>query len=396
MIFLSPRLWAEEGTSYLNRMQTLDAIDSLLLVVNANYQFLLNLIVFIASRLPIVWAAHITTYSSFLVAGFVAYLLLVAARQFALPWFVGLLLVLIWALLPPTYEVFATATNVQWVCSVSMLLICTLDLSAISKSARRSAYGWAIVCGLTGVPSCILAPGFLLRAALDRSRPHLVIGFILVVCVVVELGIILSHDIGGGRIFTLDPQVLVLPTLMQTILVPLLGAAIVEYFGSHIQADLPRLGFWAAGSGLIAFAIVAIVSVTAWSGERRRHVTIITLLWLWAGTSVINTFGSLGNPVGLIGPLNGGRYYLLGAVAFSLLLALCTNVPNRIAATMAICTLGLIVVVSSAVSVGHRHWRSVFTSGGPSWRHEVERCGTERPCRVTIWPANWTFNLLLK
>lgn len=394
-IFLSPRLWAEEAILYLNAMQTLDGVDSLLFVANANYQFLANLIVLIASRLPIVWAAHVTTYMSFAVAGFVAYLLIIAARQFALSWFVGLLLVLIWALLPQTYEVFATATNVQWVCSISILLICALDLTAVPKSARWLAYVWAIGCGLTGVPSCIAVPGFFLRATLSRSRPHLIIGLILAGCAFVQMWVILRYNMAAGRTFTLNPQFLVLPTLLHTVLMPLFGVAEVEYIGSHIRASLPALGLWATGSALIALAIVAFVSVTAWSGERRRHVVIVTLLCLWAGTSVINTFGAIGDPVALIGALGGGRYYLFGATAFALLLSLCTNVPNQVTATVAICTLCVIVVVSTIADF-QGSWTSSMTTGGPSWRQEVERCGTVRPCRVTVWPSGWTFDLLLK
>jgi hypothetical protein len=276
-----------------------------------------------------------------------------------------------------------------------LLLICVLDLSAISQSDRRSSYAWAIVCGLSGVPSCILAPGFLLRAALSRSRPHLIIGLILAGCAIIELSVFFTHQIDTNRSFPRDSQLLLLPTLLQTILVPLFGVAAVGYLGSHIRADLPALGLWAIGGGAIALALVATVCATAWRGDRSRHAVIITLLWLWFTASVINTFGSFGDPVDLIGSWPGGRYYLLGAVAFALLLALCTDVANRTAACAAIAALWVIVAASAVSDFGGR-WHSFISAGGPSWRHEVERCGTQRPCQVRIWPAGWTFNLLLR
>jgi hypothetical protein len=395
-IFLSPRLWAEEGTKYLNPFQTLGVTDSMLLVVNANYQFLLNLIVLIASRLPMAWAAHVTTYVSFAVAILVAYQLQVFAREFALRRYVALLLVLTWALLAHTYEVFATATNLQWVCSISVLLLCTSSLGSRSKWSRYFIYGWVVACGLTGVASCVLAPGFFIRALLDKSRPHFVIGVLLTACSMFQLWIITTHETTVPRSFTRDIELLVLPTLLNTIAEPLIGSRQEEQLVNAIQPGVPGAGVAKIILEVSTISIIVFLALSLWRGARNRRVAFLIVVILWALASVIYTFGAIGDPKTLLLLWSGARYYLLGAVAFCLMLALATEASSRYARIAALSILSLSVAISAADIIMPSPLRYLYSHGGPSWSAELARCGPERPCRVKIWPGSdiWTVDLL--
>jgi hypothetical protein len=395
-IFLTPRLWAEEGTRYLNSFQTLGATDSMLLVVNANYQFLLNLIVLIASRLPMAWAAHVTTYVSFAVAILVAYQLQVFAREFALQRYVALLLVLMWALLAHTYEVFATATNLQWVCSISVLLLCTSSLSSRSKGSRYFVYGWVVACGLTGVASCVLALGFFLRTLLDKSRPHLVIGILLTVCSVLQLWIIATHETIVPRSFTRDIELLVLPTLLNTIAEPLIGARQEEQLVNAIQPGVEGAGAVKIVLETATTSVIVFLTLALRNCARNRRVAFLVVVVLWAFASVIYTFGAIGDPRTLLLLWSGARYYLLGAVAFGLMLALATGASNGYARTAAIWMLSFLVVISAVDIIMPSSLRYLYSHGGPSWSAELARCGAQRPCRVKIWPHSdiWTVDLL--
>jgi uncharacterized membrane protein YiaA len=112
-LYMAPRMWSEQGTLYFGVIQSLGLIDSLTLVVRANIQFLTNVIVYLATQVPLSWAAHVTTYLSFAIAGFTAYLIVLFCASYGIRRPVCLAAVIIWTLLAPTYEVFATATNVQ-------------------------------------------------------------------------------------------------------------------------------------------------------------------------------------------------------------------------------------------------------------------------------------------
>jgi hypothetical protein len=173
------------GPLYFGAVQSLELVDALTLVVHANLQFLTNAIVYLAAQAPLAWAAHVTTYLSFAIAVFTAFLIVLFCASYGIRRLDCVAAVTIWALLPPTYEVFATATNLQWVCSISILLICALPPHVLKTRYEPALYLWAAVCGLTGVPSCITAPGYLLRGRVERSRPHLVIGAVLGACAVI-------------------------------------------------------------------------------------------------------------------------------------------------------------------------------------------------------------------
>jgi hypothetical protein len=392
-VFLAPRLWAEEGTFYFSAMQSLDVVDSMLLVVRANYQFLLNLIVAIATLVPSAWAAHVSTYASFSVAVFVAYLIACFARAFALPTYVSMLLGGVWALLPPTYEVFATATNVQWVCSVSLLVICALPLHGRPKWQRAGVYAWAVACGLTGVASCVLTPGFLLRGMVYRSRPHLMIGLLLAVCSLVQIWVLTRHEM-AGRPFGRDLDLLLLPTVLQTMLAPLIGVAFVNEIGAAILSPGAPAIAWRLCVLAAAVSVVVFLVFAARGYDRERRIAFTVLLALWFTVSLVNTFGAFGDPRALQSGWSGGRYFLLGAVAFSLLLALATGAAARPLRIVAGLALSLMFAVGAANALLPAPWKTFITRGGASWAEEVARCGAQRPCRVEIWPKGWHADLV--
>jgi hypothetical protein len=390
-LYMAPRMWSEEGTLYFGAIQSLGLIDSLTLVVRANIQFLTNIIVYLATQVPLAWAAHVTTYLSFAIAAFTAHLIVLFCASYGIRQSVCFAAVIIWALLPPTYEVFATATNAQWVCSVSILLICALPPHILQTRYEPALYVWVIACGLTGVPSCIAAPGFFLRGIAERSRPHLVIGVILSICALIQLVLIITHPI-EGRSFAFAPLTLVLPGLLQTVLTPIISADIVELIGAKIRSGEAGADVVTTATVLVSLSLICLAAALAWSSRWRGLVAV--LVFLWALVSMLNTFGAFGGyPEGLISGWGGARYYLFGCVCFLLLLVLGTRANDRLARRISvalICLMGAVSVAQMIMSP----WTRGLTEG-PSWASEVERCAPAGSCMVTVWPggAEWTFEI---
>jgi len=390
-LYMAPRMWSEEGNLYFGAIQSLGFVDSLALVVRANIQFLTNAIVYLATQVPLVWAAHVTTYLSLAIAAFTAHLIVLFCAAYGVRQSICLLAVVIWALLPPTYEVFSTATNAQWVCSISILLICALPPNVLQTRYEPALYVWAIACGLTGVPSCIAAPGFFLRGAAERSRPHLVIGTILGLCAILQLAIIITHPI-EGRSFSFTPSSLVLPGLLQTVIGPIMSADVADIMGVKIRSRDAGAQVVAAATVLVSIWLIYLVTTLAWSP--RRKGLVVVLLFLWALESILNTFGAFGGyPEGLISGWGGARYYLFGSVCFLLLLLLGTSSDERLARQISvglICLMGGVSIVQMILSP----WTHALTEG-PSWADEVKRCVPVQPCMVTVWPggAEWTFEV---
>ncbi len=390
-LYMAPRMWSEEGNLYYGAIQSLGLVDSLALVVRANIQFLTNAIVYLAAQAPLAWAAHVTTYLSLAIAAFTAHLIVLFCASYGIRRSVCFAAVIIWALLPPTYEVFATATNAQWVCSLSILLICALPPHVLQTRFKPALYVWVIACGLTGVPSCIAAPGFLLRGIAERSRTHLVIGVILGLCAFIQLALIVTHPI-EGRSFAFAPLILVLPGLLQTVLAPILSADIAELIGAKIRSRDAGADIVMAATFLVSLSLVYLAAALAWS--QRQKGLIAVLLFLWTLESVLNTFGAFGGyPEGLISGWGGARYYLFGCVCFLLLLVLGTGADDHLARRISVGLICLMAGVSIAQMI-KSPWIRALTEG-PSWAEEVERCIPARPCMVTVWPggAEWTFEI---
>src|SRR5262245_3333766 len=122
-ILVEPRLWAEEGTIYFAQLRELDAFSALTFVANANLQLLTNVIVYVATLVPLSAAAHVTTLASLLVALGVAAQINAAAAEHGAPRWIIALGLIAWASIPTNIEVMLTATNVQWLLGISVTVL---------------------------------------------------------------------------------------------------------------------------------------------------------------------------------------------------------------------------------------------------------------------------------
>ena len=382
-VLTDPRFWAEDGAFYFKDFRALDAWGALLHVTNGNYQLLTNVLVYLATKVPLVHAPAVTTYGAYLVEALVVVLIHSVVVGYGINRLAGLLLVAAWTLMPASYETWASATNVQWTCSVSMLLVLVLPGGIIERHFAKMLV-WTAICGLTGVPSCMLAPGYLARAFIDRSRHFAVLGTLLVLCAVLQLAVLMRYGV-TDRSFALDPRILTLPTLLQTILVPLFGVEWIGTLSMQLRDGARALSafVYLAGLSLMLFAVLA---------ARRAQPTAIILIvaGLWILVSLLNTFGALGPPLELMSGKGSARYFLFGAMCFCLLLAIGTAAGSRLQSVIAAVLL-LTIAGKSIAQIGE-HW-TIEHVKGPSWKQEVAKCAAAAPCEVAIWPNGWSVRL---
>lgn len=387
-LFVEPRLWAEEGTAYYALLQD-GAVSPFTLLVNGNYQFLTNMAAAAALWVPAVWAAHVTTAFAAAVAVVDMVLLSrVAAEEGWHPFWSALLAVAL-ALLPQGYELYLTSTNVQWLCSISVVLLCLASLERWSHWARMLAFAWALVCGLTGVPSAALAPVVLAAGWFKRSRPHVVIGALLAFCALLQLAVIVSHEL-PNRHFSTSFFVLLMAAAVQSILVPLSGSLLAAPLVLDLR-EAPTL------ASILAILAVSGLLVCAAGVRLARTGGGGFVVWVLFGSAavatVINVFGAIGAPDDLVSVNIGARYFFLGTVSGLLSLMYLMHRTGRVARCIA--ALALCLCVNAGVSeIGLTRWRA-NVNAGPSWRTVVERCRQVRPCEVRVWPGwgDWVFQL---
>jgi hypothetical protein len=211
-----------------------------------------------------------------------------------------------------------------------------------------------------------------------------VLGTLLVLCALLQLAVLMRYGV-ADRSFVLDPRILTLPTLLQTILVPLVGVDWIGELSAPLREGARALSAFVYLVGLSLMLLAVLVA------RRARPTAIILIVaGLWVLVSVVNTFGALGPPLGLISGKGGARYFLFGAMCFCLLLAIGTAAGSRLQSVIAAVLL-LTIAGRSIAQIGE-HW-TIEHAEGPSWKQEVAKCAALAPCEVAIWPNGWSVQL---
>ncbi|SMD10828.1 hypothetical protein [Rhizobium sp. RU36D] len=367
--FIEPRFWAEEAQIYLHAVQHADWVDVLSFTANSNYQLAANVLAKLSTYAPLVYAPFVTTYLSVAVAS----ILVVVVAQVAIERGVHPLLLLLavgcLALAPMSYEVFASATNIQWYCGAIVLMLLALRLQ--SRRWVVFACVCSFLCGLSGLPSVILMPAFIAVGVVRKSRPHLLLAVILLACVAVQAYVLLATGT-GGRQFTTSARLLLLPVALHSMLGLVMTPFVVKAIGT-VALDWPN--FIAIGMLCATLTLVLIRST-----DSRNRIDVVLILAAGIGAAVVQTFGALGDPYFLLGgEANGGRYYLVSTSALILTIMLASVHRPRAMA----CVLGLSLLVQAVASYSPA-WRLFNT--GPAWAEEVAKCQVD-PCQLVVWPG---------
>ena len=387
-LFLYPRLWAEEGYIYYYFFQDKEFISTFSYIATGNFQLLTNWGAYFSTNFPAKYAAFFTTYFSLLFASILVYLIGIISIQRGWSYLLSTIIIINLALLPQGYEVYLTVTNIQWICSVSILLISVIDTNNFNKFQRSIALIYILFCGLTGVCSAMLAPIFLVRKNFLPSKFHFKAGLVLGLCALVQIGVILNQPHSGREFYT-DLFILTFPLILQTIWSPLIGAGVVDWVISLVNKG----GYsylWIQSVYIISVALVIYIVHTPKKTLQSRNLTPI-LICSWLYISMLNIIGSLGPSAGLISGWGGGRYFYVGTVCFLILLGLSLEIAQpRKKGIIFILLLTMLVTGIGQVYFGV--WKNWIISGDP-WSLSVSRCEEMRPCDVKIWPPSMSFEL---
>jgi hypothetical protein len=373
-LFVDPRFWAEEGTSFFPACQKGGLAARLSYLHFGTYQFLANAAVYLSTKVPLALAPLVTSFLALALQMVVVAQLVMFANAYRLSTLVAVLLVAAWALLPQMFEVGMSATNMQWVAGASVLLIFAMPLEWLTERWKGAAI-WCVICGFSGVPAVLFAPLFFLRALLERSEKVLAIGVMLAACAAVQAALIHIYALPDpNRAYSRDPILLGVPIFLQTILSPIASIDFADAVGKAIASGQRGALIGALGTGLGILALVV-------SGARANHIVWLLLL-AWAFLTLVQSFGGLAAHNFLSG-CAGGRYFLTGALAICLIVALGTassalRSPSTLILVM-ICVCGVVDLRSRVVRV---------MLSGPSWSEQVRNCDASGHCLITVWPGS--------
>lgn len=392
-LFLSPRFWAEEGVSYYASLQSEAGFWQVIsLVSGGNYQLGLNLFTWLATLVPALWAPHVTTLLSTLVALFLVWNLGRLLQERCVATWVIAWAAACFALLPQGYEIYFTVTNIQWLMGTSLLIIALRPLDTGGSSRMGGYYLWTGLCSLTGVPSIMLIPLFAYRFWRTGNRRFAYLALILVLGSCVQIFVILQHS-HQGRAFSLDPALITTATLIQSFWSPLITAHAVQEIVQQVAFRYDRSALTSHGLLIIVPLSTILVLLTARAAASRSSFRdlILPLITAWIVVSALNCIGSTGEPSAHISGWAGGRYYFFGAVCYLILLALALEATSgwKKAATI---VLAAAMLSTSVAEIYIGQWHD-FILDGPNWQQQVIQCEDKRPCTVDIWPRRWSFSL---
>ncbi len=248
-MFLNPQFWAEDGWFYW--WGRLYGLNTLITPYAGYLHTVPRLVAKLATLVDPRCAPAVFVWSAF------AFTLYVAARtqsaRCPLPRHIACALAVV--LVPDAFEILLNLVNLQWVLAGGLLL---LLISADASSARQHAHDTtaAVLFGLTGPFSIMLAPLFVWRAWIRRTAPSVILAAIVLACGAVQL-IEVLRDTTVNPTGTFAPDaVLAVPGMRIT-------ASLLA--GAFVPANYPRLI-----ENILGLAALGVVAVLAFRGASLR------------------------------------------------------------------------------------------------------------------------------
>jgi hypothetical protein len=265
-MFLNPQFWAEDGWFYWwGRLYGLGTLTT----PYAGYLHTVpRLVAKLATLFDPLWAPAVFVWSA------LAFTLYVAARtqsaRCPLPRHIACALAVV--LVPDAFEILLNLVNLQWVLAGGLLL---LLISADAHNSRQHLHDAiaAVLFGLTGPFSIMLAPLFAWRAWMRRTAPSVMLAAIVIACGTVQLTEVLRDT-------TVNPSGTVAPDAILAVPGMRITASLLA--GTFVPLDYPRLIENALG--LLALAAVALLAFRGESLRAERRWLAAAFALLLAGS----------------------------------------------------------------------------------------------------------------
>lgn len=319
------RVWGEEGI-FLESASYRSVWDAMTWLAPVGYYVVvLNGVGIIGSRLPLEWMAGITSVTSAFI-----FLLPVVLASADARWqrlIVGVAAIMLFT--GPSEEIWLNVASAQFVLAVAASMMLVTDIP--SSNALRIGRGLLlVVVGLSGIASVLLAPLFLVRAIIEKSKRRTLEATILIVCGLLQFVLLLTASEGSARQPAPDIQttasIVMSRQLMQLLIYPL--EVVLPIDSSQIAYQLFTARGSKVGFVLCATGSIGVYLALGWWYHRKRAINAGWLL----GCSAILMFTSIGaaleSPDLLVQPFASKRYFYAPNVLLLLSILACTFQSN--------------------------------------------------------------------
>jgi hypothetical protein len=258
----------------------------------------------------------------------------------------------------------------------------------VPRSSINVIYCFVLLLTALSAPgSWLLAPLFLLRAAIERCVRRLFQGLILFGGLALQLTLFYSSM--PGRQIGAIPSLIGAIALTKHVLVPFLGpvdaAASAGALAAQFRDQIDPL--WPLAVVASLFAVLLLCAIT----DPKKSALWFLLAGAFCATAAYS--GALGSKLDLINVLGGARYAFAPQLLFELGLLSWSAV--HIGWTRFV-SMTLVVWL---LAVGMRYYPiplSPIFADGPSWRAQVEAWRRNPGYVLKIWPPGWMFRIPAK
>ena len=389
-IFTNARFIGEEATHHFVFALEHSFVKNLLYYDDfaGYYNLIPNLLLGVASLIPIELAPYITVYGSFAFIILLPYFCLFRDSHLLDNDKKKLLSAYILFLSPPFVpEVWLNSLNTQiYLCLISILILFMKNLNRSKKTFNHILIFFA---GFSGIYSCALLPFFVLRYLKNKQSYNLMNLIILLSANVVQLSLIINSKVNNilhSTVLKNDLNTDLLINYSYNILAKPFFARQFTHFVWDKISNITKDPVIIISFVLSISLLFLILNFNRLIKFFIKDKSLIVLIFIFLTISSVVLIGSLGNYV-------GGRYAVIpGSILILIFLHFTSNLKSKF-----IKNFSLVMVMSSLFfgiyefrppvsNVSHQYIKFLDCIDCPVWKKEVQKWKLDKSYVIKIWP----------
>lgn len=373
------RFWAEEGSIFFANAWHLSWSEALLAVHTGYLNLTANAATLLASCFPLTHAPLVTAAISLLVHLIPPSLILTSRTPWTQRRWTAIAALLALALPPAAEETWLNSINSQHHLAIAVGIILALD----SERTRVRFFHYAVLllAALSAPAAWFLSPLLVLRALQERSPERAVQTMLFLGGIAIELAFFFQPS---ERTFGMPISVLGGVLLIKHVLLPMLDAD-----RANLLIDELRSRYMIGERPLWPLLIVVSLYGLSLLAALRRPASSPLWFLLGAGILTASYVSALGDKMGLLEYVGGGRYQLVPHALMMLALLSWSATSTGLSRYFGAGLVGWIIAAQTATLL---FWNAPYTTGA-DWRSEVEAWQRNGDHQLRIWPDGWVVAL---
>lgn len=394
-LLTQPRFFAEEGTSYFSFAFNHSGIESICHSQYGYFTLYNNLVTSLATIFPLELSPFVTTYSAFMVL-IIATCVVISVNISGLDSYLKrfILAISIHQLLYAT--AWLNTIGVQYVLCIIAYLILLENTDSINSFSVTLRCLVLFICGLTGVTSCFLIPGYMLKAIKLRSKNFAMYSCVLISCVLFQIytffTAVFSNDPTlSGRFIHHDMPTIIgifFKFITYQFFVPFLGLGILDtkiinYVELKIANTFTSIRYIGYEIMPVIIGILILMFILALIAKTMKSFDVQLFSICFIITTTLSTILSIN--------MSGGPRYTY-VPSIMLIIFFLTNLNNSAISSCFRYTAVTLILSSVLFNMIERPILLngfAYNDNWPNWKKEVQMWRQNDDYILKIWPPPW-------